>query len=116
MSFPHRGNLYWVNLDPTIGGEIKKTRPCVVISPDAANRAGPLVIIAPVSKVEGKKAFFHEVLLPKDTVGLPFDSKIKVFQLRCVDKRRLNPKPIGTLPPDLIRLLDEKIRIVTGLY
>jgi mRNA interferase MazF len=116
MSFPHRGDLYWVNLDPTIGSEIKKTRPCVVISPDAANQAGPLVIVAPVSKAEGKKAFFHEVLLPKGTAGLSFDWKIKVFQLRCVDKGRLGPNRIGALPPDLVRHLNEKIRIVTGLY
>lgn len=116
MSFPRRGDLYWVNLDPTIGSEIKKTRPCVVISPDAANEAGPLVIVAPVTKAEGKKVFFHEILLSKGTAGLPFDSKIKVFQLRCVDKRRLSPARIGTLSPDLLHRLDEKIRIVTGLY
>ena len=105
-----------VNLDPTIGSEIKKTRPCVVISPDAANQAGPLVIVAPISKAEGKKVFFHEVPIPKGTAGLSFDSKIKVFQLRCVDKRRLSPARIGALPPELIHRLDEKIRIVTGLY
>jgi mRNA interferase MazF len=116
MSFPRRGELYWVNLDPTIESEIKKTRPCVIISPDSANEAGPLVIVAPVSKAEGKKIFFHEVLLPKGAAGLPFDSKIKVFQLRCVNKKRLSPNPIGILPPDLIQRMDEKIRIVTGLY
>ena len=116
MSFPHRGELYWVNLDPTIGSEIRKTRPCVVISPDTANEAGPLVIVAPVSKAEGKKVFFHEVFVPKGIAGLAFDSKVKVFQLRCVDKRRLSPNRIGALPPDLVERLDEKIRIVTGLY
>jgi mRNA interferase MazF len=116
MNFPHRGDLYWVNLDPTVGSEIKKTRPCVVISPDAANQAGPLVIVAPVSKVEGRKVFFHEVFLPKGIAGLPSDSKIKVFQLRCVDKKRLGPNPIGKLPGDLIEGLNEKLRIVTGLY
>jgi mRNA interferase MazF len=116
MSFPHRGDLYSVNLDPTIGAEIKKTRPCVVISPDAANQAGSLVIVAPISKVEGKEVYFHEVLLTKGTAGLSFDSKIKLFQLRCVDKRRLSANRIGVLPPDLIQRLDEKIRIVTGLY
>ncbi len=116
INFPHRGDLYWVKLDPTIGAEIKKTRPCVVISPDAANQAGPLVIVAPISKAEGKKTFFHEILLPKGVAGLPFDSKIKVFQLRCIDKRRLGPTRIGILSPELIQQLDEKIRIVTGLY
>ena len=116
ISFPHRGDLYWVNLDPTLGSEIKKTRPYVVISPDAANEAGPLVIVAPVSKAEGKKVFFHEVFLPEGTAGLSFNSKIKVFQLRCVDKKRLSPNRIGALPLDLLQRLDEKIRIVTGLY
>lgn len=48
--------------------------------------------------------------------GLPFDSNIKVFQLRCVDKRRLSANRIGTLPSELIQQLNEKIRIVTGLY
>ena len=116
MSFPHRGDLFWVNLDPTIGAEIKKTRPCVVISPDAANQAGPLVIVAPISKSEGEKVLFHEVPLSKGIAGLSFDSKIKVFQLRCVDKKRLSPARTGALPPEVIRRLDEKIRIVTGLY
>ena len=116
MSFPHRGDLYWVNLDPTVGSEIKKTRPCVVISPDAANQASPLVIVAPISKSEGKKVFFHELFIPKDVAGLSFESKIKVFQLRCVDKKRLGPNSIGTLPEDLIEGLNEKLRIVTGLY
>ncbi|MBT3369040.1 MAG: type II toxin-antitoxin system PemK/MazF family toxin, partial [Nitrospina sp.] len=34
MSSPQRGDIYWINLDPTIGAEIKKTRPCVIISPN----------------------------------------------------------------------------------
>jgi mRNA interferase MazF len=116
VSVPRRGDLYWVNLDPSIGSEIRKTRPCVIISPDAANQNGPLVIVAPVTKAEGKKVYFHEVFVPKGIAGLPADSKIKAFQLRCVDKVRLNPERIGSLPGDLVRELDRKLRIVTGLY
>ena len=51
MRPPQRGDIYWINLDPTIGAEIKKTRPCVIISPNAANGSGPLVIVAPITKV-----------------------------------------------------------------
>ena len=116
MSYPKRGEIYWVNLDPTIGSEIKKVRPCVIISPDAANRSGPLVIVAPITKMEKKKIFFHEILLPKGTSNFPHDSKIKVFQLRCIDQKRLQKKRIGSLPEDLMGNLDEKIKIVTGLY
>lgn len=115
MKFPKRGDIYWANLDPTIGAEIKKTRPCVVISPDSANRGGPLIIVAPITKAEGKKTYFHEVFLPKGTANLNHDSKIKVFQLRCIDKKRLSPHSVG-LPGERIAVLDEKIRIVTGIY
>jgi mRNA interferase MazF len=116
MSSPQRGDIYWINLDPTIGAEIKKTRPCVIISPNVANRSGSLVIVAPVTKVQGKKIHFHEIVLPKMTANLQYDSKIKVYQLRCVDKKRLSKSRIGSITHDLIKKLDEKIRIVTGLY
>jgi len=116
MSYPQRGDVYLINLDPSVGAEMKKTRPCVVISPDAANRSGPLVIVAPITNAKGKKVYFHEILLPKGTASLRYDSKIKVFQLRCVDKKRLSESKIGSLPAELSKQLDEKIRIVTGLY
>ena len=116
MNFPKRGDIYWVNLDPTIGSEIKKTRPCVIISPDSANRGGPLIIVAPITKAKGKKIYFHEIPLPKGTANLPYYSKIKVFQLRCIDKKRLCQPLVGSLPYELLPELDEKIRIVTGIY
>ena len=116
MSYPKRGDVYWVNLDPTIGAEIKKTRPCVIISPDSANRAGPLIIVAPITKAEGKGIYFHEVFLSKGTANLPYPSKIKAFQLRCIDKKRLCQPSVGSLPSENIEILNEKIRIVTGLY
>ena len=116
MTFPKRGYIYWVNLDPTIGAEIKKTRPCVVISPDSANRGGPLIIVAPITKAEGKKTYFHEIFLPKGTANLNHPSKIKAFQLRCIDKKRLCQPVVGSLPAEHIAELNEKLRIVTGLY
>jgi len=116
MSSPNRGDVYWINLDPTVGAEIKKTRPCVIISPDAANRSGPLVIVAPITKAKGKKVHFHEILLPKGTASLHHDSKIKVFQLRCIDKKRLSESKLGSISIEILKQLDEKVRIVTGLY
>ena len=44
-----RAEVYWVNLDPTIGSEIKKTRPALVVSPDDMNAVLPRVIIAPIT-------------------------------------------------------------------
>ena len=47
--YSKRGEVHWVNLDPTIGTEIKKTRPALIISPDDLNAALPRVIIAPLT-------------------------------------------------------------------
>ena len=112
----HRGDIYWINLDPTVGSEIKKTRPCVIISPDAANRSGPLVIVSPISRAKGDKVYFHEIFLPAGTANLQYASKVKIFQLRCVDKKRLIKSKNGFLPTEIIKQLNEKIKIVTGLY
>lgn len=43
-----RGEVYWVNLDPTVGTQIKKTRPCLIVSPDDLNTILPRVIVAPL--------------------------------------------------------------------
>jgi mRNA interferase MazF len=116
VTFPRRGEIYWIDLEPTVGSEIKKVRPCVIISPDAANQSGPLVIVAPITKAEGKKIYFHEIQLPPGPAVLPYDSKIKVFQLRCLNKKRLRGEKIRVLPEELLEKLNEKIKIVTGLY
>ena len=85
-----RFDIYYVNLDPTIGSEIKKTRPCVIISPDEMNFNIRTIIIAPLTsklrnyptrvscRVEGKQG------------------QIVIDQIRTVDKLRL-VKKIGTL-------------------
>ena len=93
VSYPQRGDVYWANVDLIVGAESTNRRPCVIISPDAANRSGPLVIVAPVTTGKGKKIHFHEIFLPKGTAGLAHDSKIKAFQLRCIDKKRLSQPP-----------------------
>ncbi len=81
-----RGEVYWVNLDPTIGTEIRKTRPALVISPDDLNAALPRVIIAPLTS-KGQPLGCRP--------GVKFKGKsarILLDQLRSVDKRRLAAK------------------------
>jgi len=78
-----RFGVYWVNLDPTIGHEIKKTRPCLVISPDEMNRSIGTVIVAPMTS---KGAAYPT------RVSLTFQEKegqIMLDQIRTVDKIRL---------------------------
>lgn len=78
-----RFDIYLVNLDPTIGSEIQKTRPCLVISPDEMNRWIQTVIVAPMTT--GGRAY-------PTRVACTFQGKegqIVLDQIRTVDKARL---------------------------
>jgi mRNA interferase MazF len=81
-----RGEVYWVNLDPTIGTEIKKPRPALIVSPDDMNAALPRVIIAPLTSQGQALGCRPEIQF----AGKP--ARILLDQLRSVDKRRLAGK------------------------
>lgn len=81
-----RGEVYWVNLEPTIGTEIKKTRPALIVSPDDLNAALPRVIIAPITSKGQPLGCRPEV------VFMGKKARILLDQIRSVDKRRLTGK------------------------
>ena len=89
-----RGEVQWVNLDPTIGTEIKKTRPALVVSPDDMNLALPRVLIAPLTSKGQSLGCRPELTFE----GKP--ARILLDQLRCVDKRRLGTK-MGAIDTEL---------------
>ena len=91
-----RGEIYFASLDPTQGSEVQKTRPVVVVSNNAANRAAAVVTVVPLtSSVE--RVYPFEVLLPRARTGLTKDSKAMAQQVRTLDKSRLNARPAGAL-------------------
>ena len=85
-----RGEVYLVNLEPTVGSEIKKNRPCVILSPDEMNKYIRTIIIAPMTT---------KVRNYKSRVEISFDGKqgqVMLDQIRTIDKQRLIKK-LGTL-------------------
>jgi mRNA interferase MazF len=72
-----------VNLDPTIGSEIKKTRPCVIVSPDEMNSNLRTVVIAPVTS--NKKKYPTRVKVKLDDK----EGRIVIDQIRTIDKQRI---------------------------
>jgi mRNA interferase MazF len=81
-----RGEIWQVNLDPTVGSEIKKARPCVVVSPSELNDNLRTVIVAPMTS-KGFAAPFRVRVTHAGKNGL-----IVLDQLRTVDKTRLTKK------------------------
>lgn len=81
-----RFDIYFVNLDPTIGSEIKKARPCLIISPDDVNRVLNTVIVAPLtSTIRDYPTRINCFVAGKN-------GQIAIDQLRTIDKIRLNRK------------------------
>ncbi|MBM3241231.1 type II toxin-antitoxin system PemK/MazF family toxin [Candidatus Poribacteria bacterium] len=106
------GEIWLVNLDPTIGVEIRKTRPVVVVSSDAVG-ALPIRLVAPLT--EWKDYFaqnvWHVKLAPDNTNGLTKTSAVDTLQLRGVDTRRFVQK-FGSVSPAARRLIVAAIAAV----
>jgi mRNA interferase MazF len=88
-----RFDVFLVNLDPTIGSEIQKTRPCVIVSPDEMNRNISTVIIAPMT-TKGREYPTRVICQFQNK-----DGQIVLDQIRTVDKSRL-VKKIGQISQD----------------
>ncbi len=84
---PKRGEVWLVNFDPTIGTEIRKTRPAIVISSDAVGRL-PIKLVAPVTdwKDHYVANVWHVRLIPNGTNGLTKLSAVDALQLRGLDE------------------------------
>lgn len=78
-----RFDVYLINLDPTVGSEIRRTRPCVVVSPDEMNRSIRTVLVAPMTT----KGRGYPTRVPVEFQGKR--GQIVLDQLRTVDKARL---------------------------
>jgi mRNA interferase MazF len=86
----NRFDVYLTNLDPTVGSEIKKTRPCLIISPDEMNRHIRTVIVAPMTTAGKDYPTRIACKLKKKNRHIVLD------QIRTIDKTRL-VKDIGTI-------------------
>lgn len=88
----NRFDVYLVNLDPTVGSEIQKTRPCLIISPDEMNRHIRTVIVAPLTSAGRDYPTRVSCEFKKKTGQIVLD------QIRTIDKTRLIKK-LGSINP-----------------
>lgn len=114
LAYPLRGAIYLVNFDPSMGSEIQKTRPALVVQNDIANRYSPITIVAAITSKLNDPPYPTEVILEAAADGLPMRSAVLLNQIRSVDRRRL-VKRLGQASPDTMKRVDRAMQISLGL-
>ncbi|PXF58518.1 MAG: PemK family transcriptional regulator [Deltaproteobacteria bacterium] len=104
-----RGDVYWVNLDPTRGSEIRKTRPCILVGATPINKARRTVVVVPISSSG----------VPRPPLAVPVNCFGKQAlavcdQIRAIDKTRLVRRAESLGKADLAEL-DKNLRQVLSL-
>jgi len=111
----HRGEIWLINLDPTVGAEIKKSRPAVIINIDEIGVL-PLRIIVPITtwKDHYSTAPWLVHIQPTLQNGLDKASAVDTFQIRSLSVERFI-RSIGEVSPKTLSVIHEAVKIVLGL-
>ena len=91
-------DIHWVNLDPTVGSEIKKTRPCLIISPNFSNKILNTLLVAPITSAIRN----FPMRTPVNINGK--NGQVALDQIRCVDKSRVLKKMDSLDTKSIIKL------------
>jgi mRNA interferase MazF len=106
-----RGAVVAVNLDPSVGREYMKTRPCLVLQSDLLNKYSQTTIVAPITGAENVKGGPTYVRIKQGEGGLPKDSFVVCHQVRIVDESRLG-KIYGRIQAETLSKVMDALKIV----
>jgi mRNA interferase MazF len=106
---PARGEVWWVSLDPTEGSEIRKTRPCLVVTTDTLNRFRRTAVVVPYSTAAGSHP---PITVPVTCLGRP--AVAVVDQIRAIAKERLDERAEVASDEDL-RAISAAVTEILGL-
>ena len=105
-----RGEIYYADLAPTVGSEINKRRPVLIVSNDANNRVASTVTVLPITS-NVSRVYPFELLLAPGESGLPKRSKAQAQQIRTISKERVQRGAVGRLNVALMRKAEDAIRL-----
>lgn len=105
-----RGEIYYANLSPTVGSEIDKRRPVLVVSNDANNRAANTVTILPITS-NVTRVYPFEVLLNPEDSGLSKPSKVQAQQVRTISKQRISSDAVGSFSEEIMQLVNAALKL-----
>ena len=109
--FMKKGEIYFANLDPTIGSEIKKIRPVLIVSNDLSNQFSPLLTVIPLTS-QIDKVYPAELVLMQADTQLNKDSKAQCHQIRTISKMRISASsPAGKISESLMAKIHRAIHL-----
>ena len=112
-TFPRRGEVWLVNFDPTVGSEIQKTRPALIIQNDIGNLASSITIVAAITSTQ-KGPYPFQVHRPIGEGGLEQESIVTLNHLRSIDRQRLIRR-FGAVSQGVMRKVDQAILVSPGI-
>ena len=114
VAFPRRGDIYMVNFHPTVGSEIKKTRPALILQNNVGNRFSPITIVAAITSQVRYPLYPTEVVITAPEGGLSLDSVVLLNQIRSIDMQRL-VRRLGAIAPVTLEQANHALQISLGL-
>jgi mRNA interferase MazF len=114
LKWPKRGEVYLTRFDPTVGAEIQKTRPALIVQNDVANRYSPITIVAAITSQPRDPSRPTNIRVDTGEGGLTLSSTILLNQIRSMDKQRLG-RFLGSLTPETMQRVDRALMISLGL-
>jgi mRNA interferase MazF len=105
-----RGEIYYADLSPSVGNEINKRRPVLIVSNEANNRAASTVTVLPISS-NVSRIYPFEVALSTKESGLPRPSKALAQQIRTISKERIRGQALGRLSGGSLNKADDAMRL-----
>lgn len=105
-----RGDIYFADLNPTIGSEIRKIRPVLVVSNNANNQAASTITVVPLTS-NTLKVYPFEVLLRVEDTGLVKQSKAQCHQIRTISKLRIQEKRRGRVDSSVMLKINMALKL-----
>ena len=114
VTSPRRGEVYLVAFDPTVGSEIQRTRPALILQNDIANRHSPITIVAAITSQFEEPLYPTEVLITPPEGGLTTPSVVLLNQIRSIDRQRL-VRRLGRVSAATMERANRAIQLSLGL-
>jgi len=110
-----RGTIYFADLNPTIGSEIQKIRPVLIVSNDANNKMANTITVVPITS-NITKVYPFEVYLDAQQTGLAKSSKAQCHQIRTISKLRIsNKQPIAKATTSILSAIEKALKLHLSL-